>query len=66
MKRFLVFAGDSYYPDGGWDDLIETTNSFEEALEIVEVFGSSKSIYTYWWAHVVDSETGLIEVRREK
>jgi hypothetical protein len=31
MKRYLVFAGDDFYPSGGWKDLKDSFNSFEEA-----------------------------------
>jgi hypothetical protein len=49
MKRFLLFAGDNYYPEGGWDDFI---NSFD-TLEEVEL-----NLGVCDWFHVVDSTTG--------
>ncbi len=35
MKRYLVFGFDQYYPNGGWNDFICSTNTLEEArLEV--------------------------------
>lgn len=31
MKRFLVFAGDSYYASGGWSDFHADADTAEEA-----------------------------------
>lgn len=31
MKRYAVFAYDSYYPAGGWEDLIGQAETLEEA-----------------------------------
>jgi hypothetical protein len=31
MKRYLVFAGDDYYPAGGWGDF---QGSFDSAVDI--------------------------------
>jgi hypothetical protein len=31
MKRYLVFAYQDYYPEGGWDDLNGSFDTFEEA-----------------------------------
>ncbi len=37
MKRFLLFAGSSYYPDGGWGDFIGHYDT-EEEIKIEETF----------------------------
>ena len=34
-KRYLVFAMDTYYPSGGMGDMIGSTDTLEEALEVV-------------------------------
>lgn len=47
MKRYLLFAGDQYYPSGGWHDLSGEFDSIEEAEEYVFERG-------YEWWHVVD------------
>jgi hypothetical protein len=31
MKRYLLFAGDEYYPTGGWGDFISDFDTLEEA-----------------------------------
>lgn len=53
MKRYLVFAGDKWYPSGGWDDFKGDFNTIEEGKE------SLISIGPDWW-HIVDSNTGHI------
>jgi len=63
VKRFLVFAGYNYYPDGGWDDFVEQYDSSEEAQESVTEhlnppFNNPKYSPKHDWAHVVDTETG--------
>jgi hypothetical protein len=53
MNRFLLFAGDFYYPKGGWHDLqgnFETAETAEQAV---------KALNPSWW-HIVDSEEGEI------
>jgi hypothetical protein len=48
MKRFLVFAGDFYYPSGGWGDF----DSIDEAKDKL------LKIHKDWeWSQVIDSET---------
>lgn len=51
MKRFLVFAGDNYYPAGGWGDYVDSYESAEEAHMAAAKQG-------YDWSHVVDLELG--------
>lgn len=51
MKRFLVFAGSTYYPMGGWEDLITSYDTLEEAL-------TCSALSDEDWAEVVDLETG--------
>lgn len=31
MKRYLVFGFDTYYPVGGWNDLVGMADTMEEA-----------------------------------
>jgi hypothetical protein len=33
MGRYLLFAGDEYYPAGGWQDYKGRFNSFKEAAQ---------------------------------
>jgi hypothetical protein len=48
MKRFLVFAFDGYYPDGGWDDFHGDYDTLREAET------AAHSAYRDYY-HVVDT-----------
>ena len=52
MKRYLVFGGSAYYPDGGWDDFLLDTSNLEEATNKVDEYCKNSST----WAHVADSK----------
>lgn len=58
MKRYLLFAGDNYYPGGGWKDFVDDCDDKKEA-ELFIKHWSRKSL-TGTWAHVVDSHSGKI------
>jgi len=63
MKRFLVFAGDAYYPYGGMDDFQEDFDTLEEArsfeAKIIEKFKSTwkDSWKNFKWSAIWDLET---------
>jgi hypothetical protein len=46
VKRYLLFAGDLYYPGGGWSDF---RGSYDDIYEAVD------GARTWDWYHVVDS-----------
>jgi len=50
-KRFLLFAGQNYYPDGGWHDFVKSFDTYEEADRYLrqEIIGQSQygPIYRY-------------------
>ncbi len=50
MKRYLLFAGDSYYPEGGWFDF---KGDFDTVVDAIK----SIALRDYDWYHVVDSTT---------
>ncbi len=50
MNRYLVFAGDHYYPAGGFYDFIGDFSDVEEAKKIAK-------LKSYDWAHIIDSQT---------
>mgnify|MGYP003660278962 CR=1 FL=1 len=55
MKRFLLFAGEYYYPYGGWYDLKQDFDSLEAAVSRAKIdFGGEDR----WW-HIVDSLLGI-------
>jgi hypothetical protein len=45
MKRYLLFAYDHYYPQGGMDDCIAIFNSFEECMKELKGYYSSYDYY---------------------
>lgn len=70
MERYLVFAGEDFYPAGGWHDCLGGFDSVEIARSAIrgEAGGPSPCIrpgYHKWygdgrWYHIVDTETGKI------
>jgi len=50
MKRYALFAGDYYYPSGGWNDFRGSFETVEAAVDAVAPH--------YDWYHVVDLTTG--------
>lgn len=60
MKQFLLFAGDIYYPDGGWADFKGDFETIEAALKELVIYDSSydnTTIDYVEWAHIIDTET---------
>ena len=52
MSRFLVFAGDRYYPGGGWHDFHSAHETEESAVATAKQLVLDR-IRT--WSHVADS-----------
>jgi hypothetical protein len=53
MKRYLVFIGLSYYPEGGGSDFAFATDELDEAKAKAEsIFGNKEDM----WAEVFDAE----------
>jgi hypothetical protein len=50
-KRFVLFAGSTYYPGGGWADFVASFDSAEEAR-------AHSLDHTYDWRQIVDLQTG--------
>ena len=50
---FLLFAGDFYYPAGGWEDYIGRYDSVERAEALLSNIGCD-------WYHIVDLSTNQI------
>lgn len=60
MKRYLLFAGEDYYPVGGWDDFIGSFDSLGEALaRVTEEYAHSKYKTGFDWAHCIDRESSI-------
>ena len=56
MRRFIVFAGDEYYPSGGWLDFESSHDTLEAALLVANALRRGRAD----WSHVVDSESGEV------
>ena len=52
MKRFILFAGDDYYPYGGSDDVEGFYDTIEEAIEN----HIPRFRYDGGWANILDCE----------
>lgn len=51
MKKYLVFAGVTYYPSGGFDDYVGSSDSLQGAKDMGE-----DDMWSNWW-HVVETES---------
>lgn len=51
---YLIFAGDNYYPRGGFGDFIGRADTLEDAMAAARAGGEYGSFD--WW-HIVDSRT---------
>ena len=61
---FALFAGDVYYPGGGWHDFRGTFDTIEAARNRYlegEMYGESK--HEWEWGHVVNLETREVVLR---
>lgn len=59
MKRFIVLAGDNFYPNG-WSDYRGSYDSLEEAVCLAKSYLESESAS---WYEVVDSTTAEVVKR---
>ena len=61
MARYLLFAGSTYYPYGGWEDFIGVFESVEEAKSY---FHTHKHDELWEWYHIVEIDSlKLVEKR---
>lgn len=59
--NFLLFAGDNYYPAGGFFDLKGEAKTLEEARDIFTKHNATSDYYDQWgWGHIVDINTRVI------
>jgi hypothetical protein len=58
MKRFLLFAGENYYPSGGMEDFINSFDSEQEAKDWYNknqiAAKSNPDLEEYEWLHIWD------------
>jgi len=50
MKRYLLFAGSSYYPAGGWSDLAGNYDTLAEAVDAAVALKDD-------WYKIIDTTT---------
>jgi hypothetical protein len=53
MKRYVLFAGPTYYPAPGWCGMVETSDDLESLTET----GKKKADDYYGWWQIVDVTT---------
>jgi len=52
MKPYLVFAGEQYYPRGGWGDFVGSADTMDEALALVPKDAD--------WHHIVHEQSTVV------
>ena len=65
MKRYLLFAGEQYYPHGGWCDFKDSFDSLEEAFAY-GLYKHPDGERRYDWCDVVDTENWTVEHHYER
>ena len=55
MKRYFLFTGEYFYPNGGMEDFDADFNSVEDAMSYVKT--THRAMH---WHHVADMTTGEI------
>lgn len=65
MKRYLLFAGQDFYPKGGFADFVDSYDSVGKAVEFGNLLVNQVGVNDPDWYHVIDGETGDIEHRVE-
>lgn len=58
--NFLLFAGDNYYPRGGYDDLIAYAETEDELRQIIEDNKSKRFGDSFDWWQIVNAHTHTI------
>lgn len=53
LRRYLLFAGYRYYPQGGMDDLVQDFDTYDELEEYVEGMDEE-------WYNVLDMQSGTV------
>jgi hypothetical protein len=71
MKRYLLFMGDDYYPEGGMNDFVGDYDTVEDAIQAekeehlksftpTSIYSESEFLQSkrqYCWSHVYDTES---------
>lgn len=56
VKRYMLFAGERFYPSGGWDDFLGAFDSTEGARAHVAALKPRLHIEDGDWFQIVDTE----------
>lgn len=57
IHRFIVFAGDTYYPSGGWTDYHSSYETKAEAQAVIKALDNDGDLT---WSNGVDFYTGEV------
>lgn len=63
IKRFLLFAGEAFYPLAGWNSFIDSFENLEDAISSVAEYPEGEYIFyrisedTHDWFEIVDLAT---------
>ena len=60
MKRYSLFAGSTYYPEGGWNDFIKDADTWQYLLEHVKSLRASAQ----QWFHIYDAVLSELAVEK--
>lgn len=60
MKRYVLFAGDVYYPGGGFEDFEASSDSLADLKRKAKAFTDKEREPIYVWWHIVDRQTDEI------
>lgn len=59
INRYLLFYGDKYYPNGGWNDFQDSYNTIDEAKsQFYEAY--NKDTLERRWGHIFDTVSDTI------
>lgn len=65
MRRYLLFAGWNYYPQGGYKDLQGSFDSLEDARKHRDEYYKAEGCKldddnSFVWYHIVDTNIGMV------
>ena len=62
MKRYIIFAGETHYPGGGFHDYLFSSDNLIAALVKIEIiiYHTERTYHPLEWWHIFDTETSRI------
>ena len=65
MKKYLLFAGEDYYPEGGWNDFItDSDNIYSLVSDAKTLLKPSEKYVHYDWYHILSPDRKTLLKRR--